>query len=141
MSHVSVVKTTIRSLDILAQAARDCGMQLNLGQKEFKAYYRGEGGGCEHAIVCPDLPQAYSIGVVQAGDGWELKFDSFCGGGGLNNRCGDGAGRLLQRYSYHQAQARAEELGWEVQEETEADGTIKLYCTPQAQAAWAQQGW
>ena len=91
MSHVSVVKTTIRSLDILAQAARDCGMQLNLGQKEFKAYYRGEGGGCQHAIVCPDLPQAYSIGVVQAGDGWELKFDSFCGGAGLINRCGDGA--------------------------------------------------
>lgn len=140
MSHVSTIKTTIRSLDILAQAARDCGMQLKLGQTQFKAYYR-DGTECQHAIVCPDLPQAYSIGVVQAGDGWELKFDSFCGGQGLINRCGDGAGRLLQRYSLHQAQARAQELGWEVQEETEADGTIKLYCTPQAQAAWAQQGW
>ena len=140
MSHISQIRTRITSLETLAQAARDCGLQLNLGQKTFKAYYR-EGTACEHAIVCPDLPDAYSIGVVQAGDGWELKFDSFIGGLGLINRCGDGAGRLLQRYSLHQAQARAAELGWEVQEETEADGTIKLYCTPQAQAAWQQQGW
>lgn len=140
MSHIVSIRTRITSLENLEQAAHDCGMQLNREQTTFKAYYR-DGTSCQHAIVCPDLPQAYSIGVIQAGDGWELKFDSFCGGAGLINRCGEDAGRLLQRYSYHQAQARAEELGWEVQEETEADGTIKLYCTSQAQAAWAQQGW
>lgn len=151
MSHVSVLEVQVTNLEALKLAAADCGLEFREGQKSYRWYGHFVGdsplpegmtvdqlGKCQHALAVPNNPRAYEIGLIQRGDRWILAYDFWNGGYGLEAAAGAGCQKLMQRYSYHQARMAAAEQGWEVEEETLADGTIKLTCsTPEFQTVGA----
>lgn len=140
MSHITVCEIEIRSLEALRRAAQDCGLEFRENQRTHRWYGHWMGAGpmpeghgtCEHALSVAGKPDAYEVGIVRSGDGWELRFDMWNGGFGLESAVGPNCQKLLQRYGCWAARLAAEADGMEVSEETLADGTIKLTCsTPQ----------
>lgn len=116
MSHVVNIDLVIKDLDALAQAAKECGLELVRNKKTYTWYGRymsdsplpegftaDELGKCEHALrVIDGQPGAYEIGIVRRKDGkpgWQILFDYWAGGGGLVEKVGgNNAGKLKQRY-------------------------------------------
>lgn len=118
MSHVAKVTLKIKDLDALAEACRQCGLELVRGQRTYKWYGRSVGdygaddlasrhghavtdwGKCEHAIRVQGNDRAYEIGVVRdtAGD-LSLVYDNWMGGYGLEDKAGKGLDKLKQFYA------------------------------------------
>jgi hypothetical protein len=139
-SHVSVLEIEVRSLEALKLAAADCGLTFCEGQTKYRWYghFMGDSpmpdgltvadlGKCDHALcIMPDNGRAYQIGVAKVGDAYQLRYDFWQGGFGLEKASGPGCQKLLQRYGYWQARLVAEQAGYDWEEENLADGTIKL---------------
>lgn len=94
MSHITEMKTEVKDLEALADAARALGGELTLNAGTFR-YYFGEEP-TEHKI---SFPQAnYEIGVSQEGDAYKLKAD-FWRSGGLTETCGENGEKLSDEYA------------------------------------------
>jgi hypothetical protein len=142
MSHVAEIEIEITDLAALAAACRRLGFVFREGQKTYKWYGRWEGdyplpegfsqedlGKCDHAIQVPGA--AYEVGVVKArqrGAGYRLLWDFWCQGG-LTERLGPKAERLVQAYGVEKAKQEARKQGFSVYETARADGTVRLTLT------------
>lgn len=115
MSHISTLEIEIRDLDDLESACRDLGLELRRDQKLFRTY-SGRHSPCDAAIVAPDRPTAYEIGLVARGRSYELRYDDWSGGRGMMQVVGEKCGRLLQSYTKHRLLSEAKRKGWTVRE-------------------------
>lgn len=117
MSHITLIKAKVRSLDALAAAAAALGMEFRRDQRSFHWYgtflgdsrsgleaarQRGSDtfGQCEHAIRAAGHREGdYEIGVVRAsdGDGYQLMVDTWGPGRRLADSLGgDRLPKLVQ---------------------------------------------
>lgn len=156
MSHVAQIETEVRDLEALKSACRRLGLEFVAGQRTYRWYGRSVGdyplpegfsekdlGKCDHAIRVPGNDRAYEVGVVKRKDGrpgWTLLWDFWQGGYGLQEKVGEGAGRLKQAYALEAARKAAQRAGHRVLGETQkADGTVVLRIAPggaRGGAAW-----
>lgn len=142
MSHITKLAVKITDADALAQACRELGVELRREQKTFRTY-AGSQSPCDMAICDPQNERAYEIGLVATRDaagrhtGWEVHLDHWAGGGGLYQKLGDQAGRLLQHYGIAAAERKASADGWRSRREQLPDGSIRLICEPKP--VFAQQ--
>ena len=133
----------MKDLEALKTAVRKLGLEWREGQQNFRWYGRfmndsqvpqgfspNEYGKCLHAIAVPGNSQAYEVGVVRNpnGHGWSLLWDAWNGGFGLQERVGEKACRLKQRYAAEVATKQARRQGFRVSERVQADGKIRLVC-------------
>lgn len=147
MSHISLIKVRFKSLVILKQTCKELGtVEFMQGQKTYKWYekYMGdwplpEGytkedlGKCEHAIRVKGNSEAYEIGVVKRRDGkpgWELIYDFFSKGKGLEKAVGKDCVKLRQAYAVLVATNKAVAQGFQVEKIKSKDGKkIRLRAT------------
>jgi len=141
MSHVAEIEIQITDLAALATACRRLGFVFREGQKTYAWYGRWAGdyplpegfsqedlGKCDHAIQVPGAD--YEVGVVKArqGTGYRLLWD-FWFQGGLAERLGPKAERLVQAYGVEKAKREARKQGFSVYETTREDGSVRLTLT------------
>jgi len=164
MSHVSTTLVALDDLDALEAAAEELGLKLVRNQKTYKwygswvddyhapdaAYQHGvrpeDYGKCEHAIVDPNNPRAYEIGLVKIPDGytesvtladgrtvsvarkgWWPVMDFWAGGGGMVSKVGGNRmNSLMQGYSKHKLRAQAKLRGYVVVSESVVDGKVHM---------------
>lgn len=147
MSHVATVDVHIQSLTDLRAACERLGLEFVEGQETYRWFGKHVGdyplplgftpadlGKCSHAIrlrdaspVAGQLP--YEIGVVDRRDGkpgWQLMWDFYRGGYGLQAKVGEGCGLLKQAYAVAAATRVARLQGFAVTERTLPNGEIKL---------------
>lgn len=139
MSHVAKIQIELRDLEALAAACPRVGAEFVEGQTTYAWWGRSAGdyplpegfaaedlGKCEHAISVPGAK--YEIGVCRRRDGkpgYTLLWDSWRGGG-LEQRLGPNAQRLVQAYGVETAKRAARRAGYSVTETTNADGSVTL---------------
>ena len=111
MSHVTTLSVRIMHLDILEEACSKIGLIFKRNQKHYKWYGRFVGdyteagtnpkdmGKCDHAISVPGNNQAYEIGVAQKDDHFELRYDFYGGGFGLEKVAGSRCTNLIEAYT------------------------------------------
>lgn len=115
MSHVVAIETKILDIEALKAACPDLGLEFKENQKTYKWYGTHVGdyplpagitkndlGKCEHAIGVKDASgSTYEVGVVKAkdGEGYTLLWDFWAGGHGLQEKVGNGCGKLLTGYA------------------------------------------
>lgn len=137
MSHISTIQIEIKSLEALKKACTRLGFAWAQGQKTYKWYGTFMGdyplpsgikkenlGKCDHAIRVPGA--TYEVGVVSQGDKHVLLYD-FWTYGGLEEKLGPNAERLIQAYAVEAAREEAERQGYSVYEEDMSDGSVKLH--------------
>lgn len=146
--HVVVVKAKFKNLVALALAAQRLGGQLRIGQKEYRwygkwmddyssadaAYKQGvrteDYGKCDHAITFPNTK--YEIGVLEKEEKGEKEYTLVWDKFELNLQQvlgGEQAGLFIQAYSLELEKLKAQEWGYVVEEEKQANGDIVLKCT------------
>lgn len=126
MSHITEVKTEIKDINQLSNAATQCGCEL-IPATTFK-YFAGNTESCEFLIRDREGKATYEIGIVrdEKTGGYSLKLDSFQNMGGLADKVGYNADTLLQRYSLMVAQKTLRAQGFAIQEKVLEDGTVQL---------------
>lgn len=142
MSHVATVDVDVRDLDALARACNDLGLEFVRGQTTYRwfgeqvgdyplpaGFTEEELGRCEHAIRIPGSDDAYEIGVVTRRDGrpgYQLLWDFWGGGNGMEAKVGQDCRMLRQRYSIQVVKQQAQLKGMAVMEHLNADGSYRL---------------
>lgn len=125
MSHITEVKTEVKDINLLSQAARECGCEL-VPATEFK-YYRGQKSPCEFLIRDQEGKAEYEIGIVRdEKGGYSLKLDNFENMGGLADKVGYSANTLLQKYGINVAQKALRSQGYAIQQKVLEDGTVQM---------------
>ncbi len=154
MSHVAKMTTVITDLDALKKAAEICGLEFREGQMFYNWYGRHVGdyklpegfkasdiGKCVHALSIAGTPilgkvtpsSAYEVGVVKKknGEGYELLWDFFAGGNGLQQKIGgkEDCNRLVNEYNRAMMENVAESQGLALEEEDydEVTGEAVMY--------------
>lgn len=117
MSHISKIELEVNDLGTLAQACSRLGLELIKGQKTFKWYGR-EDGKCDHTIKVPGVN--YEIGVIKAGNGFELQCDYF--DAGIGKAIGQNGGLLRQAYAVERTKTEARRKGYTVIEKATPQG-------------------
>lgn len=147
MSHVAEVRMRVLDLDALEAACEALGLVLRRGQRTYRWYgrflndwsdraraaaLRGHDpstfGHCHHAIEVANDPQAYGIGVVPAldGVGYDLLYDAWKGGYGLEAVAGPGLSRLVDEYAAQVAIRALMRKGYAVQRTVDAQGRTQV---------------
>jgi hypothetical protein len=142
LSHVATVDVHIQSLTDLRAGCERLGLEFVEGQKTYRWFGEHVGdyplppgftpedlGKCVHAIRVPNNGLAYEVGVIERRDGkpgWQLIWDFYRGGYGLQARVGEDCGLLKQAYAVEAAKRVAKLQGFAVTERTMANGEIKL---------------
>jgi hypothetical protein len=142
MSHVAKVDLEVRDLGCLAKAAEHLGLELVQGQQTYRWYGRSVGdypmpagfkasdlGKCEHAIRIPGASCAYEIGVVGRKDGkpgYQLLWDFWAGGYGMQAKVGNNGDKLKQEYAVQVAMKHARAQGYQVSRKQKEDGSVVL---------------
>lgn len=142
MSHVVQIELEVNDLTALGEACKSMGLELNLGQQTYKWYGTSVGdyplpqgfktsdlGKCEHSISVVGNPQAYEIGVVKRRDGkpgYQLIWDFWAGGCGLQAVVGDGALKLKDNYGAALFTREVKKKGMRVQRHVTTDGKIVM---------------
>lgn len=144
ISHVAKITLQIKSLDALARACAELGLELVHGQTTYRWYGQSIGdyplpegvtaddlGKCDHAIRIPGKADAYEIGVVKSkdGSGYTLLWDFYKGGYGLQDRIGEGAKKLKQAYSSQVVCSWYQKQGYRVTRTVKPDGKIAINAT------------
>lgn len=85
-------------------------------------------GECTHVLrVRGREGHAYEVGVLaKPGGGFQLLWDFWQGGQGLEAAIGTDGNRLKQRYAVEVAKKQARRQGWRVNEVAQADGSVQL---------------
>jgi hypothetical protein len=142
MSHIAqVTDLYITDLETLAVAAKSCGLELvkqdhyrwygtSVGDTPLPLGFRAEDlGKCDYVLKVPGNRYAYEMGVVRRRDGepgYTLLWDFWQGGYGLQERVGDGAEKLRFNYSLETTRKQCAEMGFQLFEETQADGSLVI---------------
>jgi len=139
MSHISTIKMEIADLATLAEAAQALGLELRENQKTFKTFNR-QTTKCDAAIVAPENPDCYEIGVTRTAAGtYELQHDDFAGGMGMVAKAGKQCRRLLVEYGVARTKSLARQKGWRYHEQREENGQVHCYVTPPTSWTTPQQ--
>jgi hypothetical protein len=121
MSHISKIELEVKDLGTLAQACSRLGLKLVQSQKTFKWYGR-EDGKCDHAIKVPGAN--YEIGVIKAGDAFELQCDYY--DAAIGKAIGRNGGLLKQAYAVERTKTEARRKGYTVMEQ-KTDSGVRLH--------------
>lgn len=124
----------IESLDSLKAACSELGLRFNEGAESYKWYGRSVGdyplpegftkedmGKCDHSISVPGKPGAYEVGVCKAkdgSDGYELLWDFWGKGYGLQDAIGKEGMALQEEYATCHAEKQLIDAGYIVERET-----------------------
>jgi hypothetical protein len=137
MSHISMLRVQIKSLECLKRAARKLGLELKRDQTRFHTY-QGDLN-CAHALVIPGAQDVgygrpYEIGVIKDGTSFTLAYDFYGRGRGrpLEERVGAGCGLLIQEYAAQVAEMEAADLiaqGWQLTRQVQPNGDLQLVLT------------
>lgn len=146
MSHVADVQIKVLDLDALEAAVTEAGAVFVRGKRTFEWFGQflndwsskraavnridpATFGKCEHVIRVPGV--SYEIGVVKAadGEGYDLLYDSWGNGQGLEKKFGVGLPVLKQRYSAEVTKRELARKGYRVTTEPQADGSIRVRAT------------
>ena len=119
MSHISKIELEVNDLGTLGRACSRLGLELIKGQETFKWF--GQDGKCDHAIKVPAAN--YEIGVIKAGNAFELKCDYY--DLIIGKAIGRNGGLLKQAYAVERTKAEARRKGYTVIEKT-TDSGIRL---------------
>lgn len=135
MSHITKIELKIESLDALKQACENMGLQFNEGKQTFKwfgthmgdyplpeGFSKEDMGKCDHSISIPGNPGAYEVGVCNARDGsggYELLWDFWNGGYGLQDAVGEEGKDLQEEYALCYSEQELIQQGYIVSRETQ----------------------
>jgi hypothetical protein len=144
VSHVTSVNIHIKDLEALKQAAKELGLEL-VKQDHFKWYGTHVGdyplpqgftkedmGKCEYAIRLPGNPHAYEVGVCKRRDGkpgYQLLWDFWSGGYGLQDAIGKDGQKLKQGYAVQVAKKQMQQYqrdGFRMVQYKKPDGTVVM---------------
>ncbi len=117
MSHISTIEIEVRDLPSLKAACRRLGLQFMENKTSFK-WYGYEDGHCDHVIQVPGA--TYEIGVVKAGNGFELNCDFY--DSKLEAYLGTNGGLLKQAYGVERTKLEARRKGYSVIEQQTETG-------------------
>ena len=117
MSHISKIELEVNDLGTLGNACSRLGLELIKGQKTFK-WFGSEDGKCDHAIRVPKAN--YEIGVIKAGNAFELQCDYY--DQAIGKAIGQKGGLLKQAYAVERTRAEARRKGYTVIEKTTPQG-------------------
>lgn len=141
MSHVSAIKLRIKDLPSLLDAAEQLGLEQRM--KETFNWYgthvgdyplpegftKAEMGKCLFALGIKGKPTAYEVGVVKSkihpGE-YELLWDFWSGGYGLQEAIGEDGNKLRQRYSERVTTKQLRKQGLRVTRSVTDDGKVIL---------------
>lgn len=147
MSHVAAVSLEIDDLPSLKEAAKALGLEFITNQTTYKWFgrfmndYSGENaahlnginpkdyGKCLHAIRIPGDSKAYEIGVIKRTDGkpgFQLVWDFWQGGYGLEKAIGKDGGLLKQSYAVMRAKKEMLRKGYRATTTKDAKGNMFL---------------
>lgn len=142
MSHVAKISIEIKDLEALKAAAKACGLEFVEGQKTYKWFGRHVGdfalpegfkvsdlGKCDHVLRIAGNDTAYEIGVVRRKDGkpgYELLWDFWQGGYGLQKAVGVNGQKLVQEYSTAVTTRFYQKKGFRVTKTVKDNGKIVL---------------
>ncbi len=150
MSHVATVAIVIKDLTALKLACKTVGLEFKENQKTYKWYgtwvddYNGNNaayksgikpedyGKCDHAISVPNNSEAYEIGLVKRkdGKGYNLVWDFWSGGYGLETLAGKDCSKVVQNYSLEVAKKEMISKGYSVGKTTiDANGELEVEYT------------
>jgi hypothetical protein len=144
MSHVVGMGMRFRSLECLARAGEECGMEL-IKQSNYRWFGRymsdsplpegftaDELGKCAYILRVKgkDNEDAYEVGVVPSkthpGE-WELLYDSWgTYGAKLMKAIGEGGNKLKQSYTLNIGERHARKLGLRPKRIQQANGHVIL---------------
>jgi hypothetical protein len=126
VSHVVKIKLVITDLEALQLAAAELGLEM-VRQDTYKWFGRymadsplpedfttADLGRCEYALRIPGKPNAYEVGVARRKDGagYELLWDYWQGGYGLETVIGEGAQTLKRAYNLTVAEREMRRKGF-----------------------------
>ena len=140
MSHITRIEISVKDLQALKQACKDLGLEFVDGQTHYRWFSRFMGdtelpqgmkesdlGKCHHAIRIPNDSTAYELGVRKQKDGsYQLVYDYWQGGFGLENVIGKGAQKLVQSYAAAVTTNLYKKQGFRVTKSVTKDGAIRL---------------
>lgn len=141
MSHVSTLKLRVKFLNELNLAGQDLGMEL-IPAHQFKWYGQHVGdyplpegftkeemGKCAYVLRIKGNDRAYEVGVVPSkihkGE-YELMWDFWQGGFGLQEVIGENGNKLKQKYAEIVSTKYLRKLGMRVTRSVTADNKIVL---------------
>ena len=143
MSHVATIDLEIDDLTSLQAAAEALGLTFS-EKKTYKWYGRSVGdyplpngfteadlGKCDYAISLPGNSKAYEVGVVRNknGKGYQLLWDFWNVGFGLEEKIGKNAGLLKQSYAVSRAKKEMLRQGYRASTRKDAKGNVILTFT------------
>lgn len=143
MSHVATIKCEVKDLDALRTAAAKLGLEFREGQKTYRwwghhvgdyplptGFTKDDLGKCDHALSVSGNDSAYEVGIVKRRDGkagYELLWDFYGGGRGLQACVGPNGNKLVQGYQYEASRNAAIRDGWSIESTRTLDnGTVQL---------------
>lgn len=131
MSHVAMVDAEILDLDSLMKACDDLGLEFRKGQRTYrwfgqhvgdyplpKGFSKSDLGKCLHAIAVKGNSNAYEVGIVERRDGkpgYQLMWDFWAGGYGLQGVVGDNCKKLIQAYKVNVTAKALAKKGCQIQ--------------------------
>ena len=121
MSHISKIELEVKDLATLKQACTRLGLKMHEGKQTFK-WYGQEEGRCDHAIQVPGA--SYEIGVVKAGDAFELQCDYW--DSAIGKAIGQNGGLLKKAYAVERTKTEARRKGYTVIEK-QTDSGVRLH--------------
>lgn len=141
MSHVVDMECEVKDLDALEKCAPDLGMEL-VKASTYKWFGRHVGdyplpegftktdvGKCDYVLRIKGDREAYEVGVVKRKDGqpgYQLLWDFWAGGYGLQEKIGANGGLLKQSYSAQVTKKQMIREGYRVTTSKDAKGYVHL---------------
>ncbi len=119
MSHISRIKTKIVEKEYLLKALADLGYSVEEGDVSLNGF---RVAGTPVEIKIP-LRFSYPIGFRRSGETYEIVADWW---GVRGVKRADFVNQVTQRYAYHVTRARLEEQGFDLIEEVQEKGQIRL---------------
>ncbi len=119
MSHISRIKTKIVEKDLLLKALADLGYPVEEGDVTLNGFNVAR---TPVEIKIP-LRFSYPIGFRRNGETYEIVAD-WWGVRGVKRT--EFVNQVMQRYAYHAARAKLEEQGFDLIEEVQEKGQIRL---------------
>ncbi|HHY89729.1 MAG TPA: DUF1257 domain-containing protein [Chloroflexi bacterium] len=119
MSHFSRLKTRFVEKEYLLKALTDLGYTYEEGELTIEGF----NGRQTPVDIRISIPVSYDIGLRKKGDHYEIVADWF-GVRGIKPK--DFENSLAQRYAYHAARDQMERQGFNLVEETQDNGQIRL---------------